>query len=223
MMGLFLLFSSTLLVCSSTATLYDISKATNYTSGVFTLIYSPQELPTLRITEQDKLVWFTSYSQSSFVHASKVKVRTRQIGGNYIIKHDVMDKCEQMQITEITRHPPTSENTFSSISIKGMLCEKVAMEINFQAVTLTTEGAGTATNRTHLTFNVSMEENVSYNQLSLVYGCEVDEGFYGFGAQYSELNMKGRELPLFLSEQGVGRGLEPVTLLLDLVSPGAGV
>lgn len=67
-----------------------------------------------------------------------------------------------------------------------------------------------------------MAPSSEYNQLVLAYGCEKGEGFYGFGAQYSSFNMKGRVLPMFLSEQGVGRGLKPVTALLDAVSKGAG-
>ena len=78
---------------------------------------------------------------------------------------------------------------------------------------------------THLLFNLSLANSSShsFNQLRLTYGCERDEQIYGFGAQYSKFNMKGERLPLFLSEQGVGRGLEPLTFVLDEVSPGAGV
>ena len=115
-------------------------------------------------------------------------------------------------------HPLTNGEKYSQFFISGMLCNKVAMEASFQAVDVMNSDIKV----THLRFNVSMEENSQYNQLRLVYGCEKDEGFYGFGAQYSELNMKGKELPVFLSEQGVGRGLEPLTFILDEVSPAAG-
>ena len=43
----------------------------------------------------------------------------------------------------------------------------------------------------------------TYNQIRLTYGCERNEGFYGFGAQYTFLNMKNKSGPIFLSEQGV--------------------
>ena len=80
-----------------------------------------------------------------------------------------------------------------------------------------------ATPTTHLIFNLSMANtSPSYNQLRLTYGCERDERVYGFGAQYSKFDMKGERVPLFLSEQGVGRGLEPLTFILDEASPGTG-
>lgn len=104
--------------------------------------------------------------------------------------------------------------------IHGVLCDGVAMEMSLQATEVDDDN-GTSVHY-HLMFNFSMAENIHYNQLHLVYGCEENEGFYGFGAQYSRFNMKGKVLPMFLSEQGVGRGLQPVTAMLDLISPGAG-
>ena len=56
-----------------------------------------------------------------------------------------------------------------------------------------------------------------------MYGADGDEGFYGFGLQYSKVNVKGERLPVFTTEQGVGRGLEPLTFFLDKVAPGTGV
>lgn len=44
------------------------------------------------------------------------------------------------------------------------------------------------------------------------------DALYGFGVQYSVWNMKGRVVPILVSEQGVGRGLQPLTDFLDLVS-----
>lgn len=43
-----------------------------------------------------------------------------------------------------------------------------------------------------------------------------DERFYGFGQQYTYLDAAGRVLPLFVREQGVGRGLQPWTDLINL-------
>ena len=103
----------------------------------------------------------------------------------------------------------------------GILCKEVEFEMLFQAQDL----YNPTTPTTHLLFNLSLtnSSSFSFNQLRLTYGCEIDEQIYGFGAQYSKFNTKGERLPLFLSEQGVGRGLEPLTFVLDEVSPGAGM
>lgn len=44
----------------------------------------------------------------------------------------------------------------------------------------------------------------------------------GFGEQYSVWDMRGRIVPLLVSEQGIGRGLEPLTAALNLLSDGQG-
>lgn len=42
-----------------------------------------------------------------------------------------------------------------------------------------------------------------------------DEAFYGIGLQPSVWNFKGRTVPIVTVEGGVGRGLEPMTTLLN--------
>lgn len=43
---------------------------------------------------------------------------------------------------------------------------------------------------------------------------EQDERIYGLGVQYSAFNLKGRVVPVITSEQGVGRGLEPLSKII---------
>ena len=60
-----------------------------------------------------------------------------------------------------------------------------------------------------------------WNRVFLTWAAEPDEGFYGFGAQFSHFDLAGRLLPIVVSEQGIGRGAQPVTLGADLTA-GAG-
>ena len=66
-------------------------------------------------------------------------------------------------------------------------------------------------------------ENVHlYNRVQLMGASTGDEGIFGFGEQFSYFNQKGRKLPIMVREQGVGRGLQPITLAADLTNNGAG-
>ena len=49
----------------------------------------------------------------------------------------------------------------------------------------------------------------------LTYACDADENFYGFGESFSFFNLKGRNVPILVSEQGVGRGEQPITDTLN--------
>ena len=64
--------------------------------------------------------------------------------------------------------------------------------------------------------------NVSINRIILRYDCDPAEAFMGFGQQYSFVNFRGKVVPIIISEQGVGRGLEPVTVTLNELGDGAG-
>lgn len=47
-------------------------------------------------------------------------------------------------------------------------------------------------------------------------------GVHGFGEQFTDFDLDGRLLPIVVREQGVGRGLQPLTFLADLTNHGAG-
>jgi hypothetical protein len=54
------------------------------------------------------------------------------------------------------------------------------------------------------------------------YGSERQEAFFGFGQHYSYWDLKGRVVPVVISEQGVGRGLQPLTFALNTLLHGVG-
>jgi alpha-glucosidase len=58
--------------------------------------------------------------------------------------------------------------------------------------------------------------------VQLVSGRTPDAPVHGFGETYAAFDLSGRVLPLVIREQGVGRGEQPVTLLADLTTRGAG-
>ncbi len=64
-------------------------------------------------------------------------------------------------------------------------------------------------------------DRTDINRLYLTGASPADEHIMGFGVQFSFVDMKGRYLPVFVQEQGIGRGAQPVTLGANLQA-GAG-
>lgn len=60
------------------------------------------------------------------------------------------------------------------------------------------------------------------NRAFLTYKTAQDERFFGFGTQYSYLDMKGKRVPVLVQEQGIGRGLQPLTFLMNLFAGSGG-
>ncbi|KAK2652109.1 hypothetical protein Ddye_011965 [Dipteronia dyeriana] len=61
-----------------------------------------------------------------------------------------------------------------------------------------------------------------FNRVCLTYSSEKNERFYGFGEQFSHMDFKGKRVPIFVQEQGIGRGDQPITFAANLVSYRAG-
>ena len=201
---------------------------TNYTSGVYTISYDEAQLPMLRIYDATGLlVWFSSATNHALVAAARVQENVTQIGGDFIFNSKIEQVCTDTTITKIGSLPPPAENENSLIFFEGTLCDgAVTFQLTFQDTIVSVPAAQSSEDQAfhHLRFNLTLIDPArKFNQLRLVYGCERDEQLYGFGAQYSKFNVKGSRLSVFLSEQGVGRGLQPITFILNHASPGAGV
>ena len=50
---------------------------------------------------------------------------------------------------------------------------------------------------------------------ALGYASDADEEIYGLGLQYSVWDFKGRSVPLISTEGGVGRGLQPLSTIMN--------
>ncbi|KAL7097725.1 hypothetical protein ACP275_10G161300 [Erythranthe tilingii] len=72
--------------------------------------------------------------------------------------------------------------------------------------------------------NAAMKNAIlpDFNRVCVTYSSEKNERFFGFGEQFSHMDFKGRKVPIFVQEQGIGRGDQPITFAANLVSFRAG-
>ena len=188
-----------------------ISEALNTaTIGPYSIEFDSSGLPRIKVLylfqsgARDRVLWSTSLStENELLVAERIQQTVTQIGGDYVIHENILDNCSKSDL----EHFNADEK---SVSIYGNLCKNHSFAITF---TLQTHG--------HLGFNVTLHTNY-FNKIKFSYGCDKDESFYGLGQQYSYIDFKGQSVPLFISEQGIGRGAQPVTLLFDYISPGSG-
>ncbi|XP_007028357.2 PREDICTED: sulfoquinovosidase [Theobroma cacao] len=66
------------------------------------------------------------------------------------------------------------------------------------------------------------EPSAEFNRVCFTYASEGNERFFGFGEQFSRMDFKGKRVPIFVQEQGIGRGDQPITFAANLVSYRAG-
>lgn len=60
----------------------------------------------------------------------------------------------------------------------------------------------------------------NYNHLTLGYSSSKQESIHGFGVQYSKLDFKGSLVPIWIQRQGIGRGEQPISAMIESYVPG---
>ena len=190
---------------SHNPTLQSDSKPQSFQLGQFLVSYqaTDSKLPALTVfhnRSEDKVLWQT-VAGKSFVMGGKGQESVHEVKGSFFIDDEIQDTCENQTVTDLK----TIDNV---LVISGDLACKSGQSIGYE-FTLK------AHSNNQLSFSAQLND-ASYNRIYLNYSSEKDEGFYGFGEQFTYFDQKGKRLPIFIMEQGVGRGSQPFTFLVDV-------
>jgi alpha-glucosidase (family GH31 glycosyl hydrolase) len=173
----------------------------DFTQSTFSIFHSDNP---------EKQIWYTG--SNSLVEASKVQREVEEQRGSYNFVENSTWSCTGNLDENL------GENLVydgSSLSISGSFAQEncpVGWRLSFFAKTDSSLG---------FKLEILPAEN-EINLLSLNYGTDSSEKFFGFGEQFTWLNLKGRKVIIISQEQGIGRGAEPVTSTINTISPGSG-
>lgn len=156
------------------------------------------------ITKNDKS--FTA-SKYSFVQAAIGKETVEEAKGSFFIDDKIIVKFDMQTIENTKRYRN------DSLIIEGKLLGKKE-PIDYQFCLKIQK------NNT-VSFYLTIE-NEKINRLFLTFDSEKTEYLYGMGEQFTHLNMNGEYVPCFISEQGIGRGKQPITALVNMVAKSGG-
>lgn len=151
----------------------------------------------------EKMLW-ESLPGKSFLQCGFGKATVKESRGLFTVKDQRAKIWTDQRITNISAND-------SSIIIEG----------NFgvdDALTYTMSWS--IAPEAHLRFQISISDP-TVNRIYLTYHSSAEESFYGFGEQFTYFDLKGRRVPIIVSEQGIGRGAQPITAGADLTA-GAG-
>ncbi len=158
---------------------------------------------------QAKTVWATAPGEA-LVRTRSGTLVTESSRGSFTFDEYLQDACEVSRITAI-------DAVADTVTVRGVLedCAGRGYELVFRS-----NGERRVDFALQL-LDAAGQPYTASGRTDLVYASQADERFYGFGAQYSYLDMKGRELPIWCQEQGHGRGAQPITDTLDGLSRGS--
>lgn len=182
-----------------------------YSIGAFKILWDQSATQLTVESPTSKILWQTLPAQA-FVLAGQGRETVWQGRGSFILK-DQADgvKCREQSVDALTKDQ-------AAVTVLGRLqgpnCD-VAYALSF-----------TQASPSRLQFKLEFFEidritkAQKINRSYLVYASSPDEHFYGFGEQFSSLDLKGRNVPILATEQGHLRGLQPFSALLNTVAKG---
>jgi sulfoquinovosidase len=168
--------------------------------------YQGPRLVIVHLSEPGRWLWHSQRGQA-FVAAAQGQETVEEARGSYFISDRLARACNRQTVESISAQG-------QDVTVSGVLgCDK-GEDVGYQLVF---SPAGENQLAFHLTF-----EDAAINRAYLTYASDSDERFFGFGEQFSFFNHKGQRIPIWVSEQGIGRGLQPITTLVDLVARSGG-
>lgn len=166
--------------------------------------------PQLRITHGDQLLW-SSVPGRAFVAAARGVAEMHEARGMAFVDDDIDGRCVDQTVDRVEALAP-DQPAF----VEGTLdCGGTPWPYR---VVLAARGDR------RLTFDIMLAigDERAPNRVIFVKSSAPGEGFFGFGEQFTHFDLKGRDVPVVVSEQGIGRGVQPLTIGADLTADGAG-
>lgn len=187
-----------------------LGQSQSFTAGSFTLLWDPAgggRLAAISADEPGREAWSTQRG-TSFVTAAAGKEQVREARAMYFFSDTLQTTCEQQHIQSI-------HSQGESVVVQGTLTcvrrDPVSYTLTFTSIS-----------KNALGFEVKLDQPGEVNRLYFTYETNASEHFFGFGEQFSMFDLKGQRVPVFISEQGIGRGAQPITTGANLQANAGG-
>ncbi|MBX3722487.1 MAG: alpha-glucosidase [Turneriella sp.] len=142
----------------------------------------------------------------SFLTVARAVPHVSERMGSYWMDDEKQEECSALELTAATVDAV-------AIRVSGRVhCLKGYLPVEF---TLEPQGDRVVMNVT------STSKDQGYNRIRLQFLAEENEHIFGGGEQFTHLDLRGRAIPIVSEEQGIGRGLQPITTGATLTA-GAG-
>ena len=187
----------------------DLKEIININIGKFTLGFdsAKSSFSILKNNNSNHVIW-KSQENKAFIIGHKAKEKVKEDHGSFFIK----DKIYKTYDHQFIDHIYISNDSIFFIGFLHNYNKKIKVPYKFVLHPVSDS---------QLFYEVEVDKSFC-NRVDLHYSSREDELIYGFGEQFTNFNLKGKIVPIFVSEQGIGRGKQPITFLIDLIANSGG-
>jgi alpha-glucosidase len=169
------------------------------------LAAEPGQLTVRHVSAPAKVLW-QSRAGEAFLAAARDLGTVREARGMFRIEPQLVEVCTGQTV----RAAGPEAGRFALAGVLDCPGATVPWSLTFEAA-----------NAGQLRF-VARVAGERMNRVFLAYASDAAERFFGFGEQFTYFDLKGRLVPIVVSEQGIGRGAQPLTFAANLTADGAG-
>ncbi len=172
---------------------------------------SPMKLDIYHKEDKEHSV-FSTIKGFPFAGAKLATTVFHENAGSFIVEENILRNCSSHDIASY-------EYDGEALSFYGRFLEEqcdVGFKLTF---------SGESIRRLKFSLQLFPDEKVDIPftlwRAVLIYESMPDEFFFGFGQQFTHFNVKGKRLPILSEEQGIGRGQEPISTIMENIEKGS--
>lgn len=159
----------------------------------------------LKLISASGVTQFSTAPGMAFVGGSFDTVTAHEHRGSFSFSHDISSPCEIQTVD-------TVDEQWDYAEVGGLLfCGKKNYPWSLKFYTQNPQ-----------TIKLELTLDPQLKRANLHFETHKDESFFGGGAQFTHFSLKGHAIPLWVSEQGIGRGLQPLTFIMNLLARSGG-
>jgi alpha-glucosidase (family GH31 glycosyl hydrolase) len=177
--------------------------ATRFELGSFVIEWSSeQQLKVFHVSSPERSIWSTSRGHP-FLFAAHGDAQFSESRGFFKVRDSSWEPTSSQSLDTAERRP-------DGIHFTGRLSSDVEIAawcLRFYAI-----------DDVQLGIDIQLEAvsgTPELNRICLLQESQPGEEFFGFGEQFTHLGMKGRRIPILCQEPGIGRGVQPLTWVME--------
>lgn len=186
-----------------------VQALSDFQLGGYEVSLDPQTAQ-LQITRQHPgqaaQVLLRSAPGATWLQAEERPLQVLEQRGSFAFHSTLLQRCQQLKLGPV-------QTDAQSWTLSGSWQEQHCGQTWQLKLSLSQEG--------HLRFGLRLSPDGPLKQLTLVLQQDPTENWYGGGEQFSFPRLNGQLLPVWVQENGIGRGGQPLSSLIGLFSPGS--